>query len=134
VVVEEEEPLAAVPGLDVAAALRRLLGRRVAYVGLLRTFTARRASVPGEIRAALVEGRTAEAERAAHSLKGAAGTIGADTLQRQAGEVETAIRNGAGAAQVEPLLNTVESTLAALLAALLRILPPAEKAPRAAAT
>jgi two-component system sensor histidine kinase/response regulator len=121
-----------VPGLDFAAGLRRVLGRRDVYLSLLRTFTAGRARLPVEIRTALAEGRMADARRAAHSLKGEAGTIGASALQRQAGELEGAIRDTAGAAEVERLLSPVESTLGPLVAALLRILPPPEEPPPAA--
>jgi two-component system, sensor histidine kinase and response regulator len=128
-----DDPLAAVPGLDSAAGLRRVLGRREAYVGLLRMFTAGRATAPAAIRAALTEGRREDGERAAHSLKGEAGTIGAAGLQEQAAEVEAAIRRGAALPEVEPLLAPMERALEALVAALLRVLPaPDEIAPAAA--
>ena len=72
-----DDPLATVPGLDAADGLRRVLGKREAYVGLLRTFASGQAGAPDAIRAALAEGRRADAERAAHTLKGVAGSIGA---------------------------------------------------------
>jgi two-component system sensor histidine kinase/response regulator len=122
-----DDPLAAVPGLDFAAGLRRVLGRRAAYFGLLRMFTAGRAAAPAEIRAALTEGRREDAQRAAHSLKGEAGTIGAGALQEQAGQVEAALRRGASPEEIEPLLAPVESALEALVAALLLVLPPPDE-------
>jgi two-component system sensor histidine kinase/response regulator len=69
-----------VPGLDADDGLRRVLGKREAYVGLLRTFASGQAGAPEAIRAALAEGRRADAERAAHTLKGVAGSIGARQL------------------------------------------------------
>ena len=72
-----DDPLGAVPGLDAGDGLRRVLGKREAYVGLLRTFASGQAGAPEAIRAALAEGRRADAERAAHTLKGVAGSIGA---------------------------------------------------------
>ncbi len=65
----------------------------------------------------------ADAERAAHTLKGVAGTIGARQLQREAGEVEAALRRGATPAEVAPLLDPAERTLDHLITALVRALP-----------
>ena len=72
-----DDPLATVAGLDAADGLRRVLGKREAYLGLLRTFASGQRSAPDVIRAALAEGRQKDAERAAHTLKGVAGSIGA---------------------------------------------------------
>jgi len=118
------DPLAAVPGLDVADGLRRVLGRREAYIGLLRTFASGQAGAPDSIRSALAEGRKADAERAAHTLKGVAGSIGARELQAEAAAVEAALRRDAPAAEVLPLLDRTATTLAALLAALAAVVPP----------
>ena len=95
-----DDPLAAVPGLDAADGLRRVLGKREAYVGLLRTFASGQAGAPGAIRAALAEGRKADAERVAHTLKGVAGSIGARELQAEAAAVEAALRRDAPPAEV----------------------------------
>src|SRR6185295_6453041 len=66
-----------IPSLDAVDGLRRLLGRREAYIALLRRFAVGQAQTCREIRAALAEGRRADAGRAAHTLKGIAGSIGA---------------------------------------------------------
>jgi CheY-like chemotaxis protein len=113
-----------IPALDVADGLRRVLGRREAYVGLLRRFALSHAQTVAEIRAALAEGRGADAERAAHTLKGVAGTIGAHQLHREAGDVEAALRRGVPPAELEALIAPAERTLEALVAALLAALPP----------
>ena len=123
-----------IPGLDVADGLRRVLGRREAYVNLLRRFAIGHADVTHDIRAALADGRPTDAERAAHTLKGVAGSIGARQLQREAGEVEAALRRGATPAEVGPLLDPAERTLADLIAALLRTLPPEAEVTPVAAT
>jgi two-component system sensor histidine kinase/response regulator len=86
-----------------------------------------------DIRAALVAGRRADAERVAHTLKSVAGTIGARQLHGEAGEVEAAFRGGATPVDVAPLLDAAERTLDDLIRALLCALPPEPKAaPRAA--
>jgi two-component system sensor histidine kinase/response regulator len=123
-----------IPGLDAADGLRRVLGRREAYLNLLRRFAIGHADVTHDIRAALADGRPADAERAAHTLKGVAGSIGARQLQREAGEVEAALRRGATPAEVGPLLDPAERTLADLIAALLRTLPPEAEVTPVAAT
>jgi two-component system sensor histidine kinase/response regulator len=112
-----------IPGLDTADGMRRVLGRREAYVGLLRRFAAGQAGAMRDIRTALADGRRDEAERGAHTLKGVAGTIGAGQLQREAGEVEAALRRGATAEEVVPLLDPAERTLDHLTTALLGVLP-----------
>ena len=112
-----------IPGLDAVDGLRRVLGRREAYVALLRRFANGHAHVTRDIRAALAEGRWADAERAAHTLKGVAGTIGARTLQGEAGEIEAALRRGATPEIVAPLIEPAERTLGDLVTALLCALP-----------
>jgi two-component system sensor histidine kinase/response regulator len=118
-----EPMLELIPGLDAGDGLRRVLGRREAYVGLLRRFAIGHADATREIRAALADGRVAEAERAAHTLKSVAGSIGARQLQREAGEVEAALRRGATAVDVEPLIDPLERTLNDLITALVCTLP-----------
>jgi two-component system, sensor histidine kinase and response regulator len=113
-----------IPALDAADGLRRVLGRREAYVSLLRRFALSQARTFAEIRAALSEGRRTDAARAAHTLKGVAGTIGARQVQREAGEVESALRRDSTSMELDALLGPAERTLDALVAALLAALPP----------
>ena len=97
-----DDPLASVAGLDAADGLRRVLGKREAYVGLLRTFASGQARAPdGDPRGAR-RGPAADAERAAHTLKGVAGSIGARQLQAEAGAVEAALRGGAAPPRSRP--------------------------------
>jgi two-component system sensor histidine kinase/response regulator len=112
-----------IPSLDVADGLRRVLGRHEAYVGLLRRFARTQADAFEQIRAALADGRRADAERAAHTLKGIAGSIGARRLQREAGEVEAALRRGL-TAELDTLIQPAEQSLDDLVSALLAGLPP----------
>jgi two-component system sensor histidine kinase/response regulator len=91
---------------------------------LLRRFAIGHADVARDIRAALADGRAADAERVAHTLRGVAGSIGARELQSEAAAVEAALRHGAAWEEVEPLVDAVERTLGDLITALLRALPP----------
>jgi two-component system sensor histidine kinase/response regulator len=112
-----------IPSLDAADGLRRVLGRQEAYVGLLRRFARAQADAFEQIRTALADGRRADAERAAHTLKGVAGSIGARRLQREAGEVEAALRRGV-VAELDTLIQPAEQSLDDLVAAILAGIPP----------
>ena len=101
-----------------------MMGRQEAYVGLLRRFVRTQAEVFSEIRTAIADGRRADAERAAHTLKGAAGTIGARELQRQAGDVEAGLHNGSALADLEPQLGPAELALDDLVSSLVAAFPP----------
>ena len=100
------------------------MGRQEAYVGLLRRFMRTQAEVFSEIRTAIADGRRADAERAAHTLKGAAGTIGTRELQRLAGGVEAGLHDGSALEDLEPLLRPAELTLANLVSSLVAAFPP----------
>ena len=101
-----------------------MMGRQEAYVGLLRRFVRTQAEVFSEIRTAIADGRRADAERAAHTLKGAAGTIGARELQRLAGDVEAGLHKGSALEDLEPLLRPAELALANLVSSLVAAFPP----------
>ena len=118
-----DEWLHAIPGLDAADGLRRLLGNRTAFVALLRRFTSSQAGAAQEVRVALAENRVADAERSAHTVKGVAGSIGARELQREAGELEVALRRNEPVALLEPLLERTADALDRLIGALDRTLP-----------
>ena len=77
-----------------AVGLRRTGGNRKRYETLLRKFAEQQASAVDTIQAALSAGDAATAERAAHSLKGAAATLGAISLSESAARAETAIKKG----------------------------------------
>ena len=85
-----------IDGIDVKSALKRTGGNRKRYEALLRRFAQQHSGTVDEIRKALSMGDAATAERVAHSLKGAAGTLGATTLSEAAARAETAIKTGQG--------------------------------------
>ena len=97
-----------VKGLDVDEGLRLTGGSRKRYAALLRKFAERQGGTVEDIRLALSNGDAATAERAAHSLKGAAATLGAAPLAAAAAETEAAVRMGRDA---EDTLRTLSLTL-----------------------
>jgi two-component system sensor histidine kinase/response regulator len=112
-----------IEGLDVKAGLRRVLNKRASYVNLLRRFIDGQANAVSVIHARLVAGEREDAQRAAHTLKGVAGTIGADLLQERAAVVEHAVKAGQGAPDIEADLIAVREELDRLVSAIAAALP-----------
>ncbi len=112
-------PLPALPGVDVESALRRLHGRTESYLRLLASFAAHHGGDIAALRASLAEGRNGDAQRIAHTLKGAAGMLGATLVQEQATALEQALREGhGGSAGVDGLVERLDVAMSALLAAI----------------
>ena len=109
-----------IPGVDVRSGLKRIGGNRKRYETLLRKFSEQQADTVEAMRAALSLGDAATAERAAHSLKGAAGTLGAASLSEAAAEAETAIKTGH---DVEKALGSLSLCLDPVLQAIRAALP-----------
>jgi len=109
-----------IAGIDVRAGLKRTGGNRQRYEALLRKFAEQQAPAIAAMTGALSAGDTATAERAAHSLKGAAGTLGANSLSEAAARAETAIKSGRG---VDDAIRFLSLALDAVLADLRAALP-----------
>ncbi len=108
-----------VDGLDVQAGLRRVMGREDRYLTLLKNFVTEQANAPARIEQALSDGGVQDAKRAAHTLLGLAGTIGAHVLYAATQKLEQAI--GSSTTVVEHLLE-VADVLQALVQALQTVL------------
>jgi two-component system sensor histidine kinase/response regulator len=121
-----DDPLAAIPGLDIRSGLKRVLNKRASYESLLRKFVAGQTDAPARIRQALADGAPHDAERHAHTLKGVAGTIGAAGLQEMASAVESSIKKGLTAPEIESCLKAVDRELPRLVSALQAALPPVQ--------
>ncbi|HEY9520665.1 MAG TPA: response regulator, partial [Methyloceanibacter sp.] len=109
-----------IDGIDVKSALKRTGGNRKRYEALLRRFAHQQAATVEDIRKALSMGDAATAERAAHSLKGAAGTLGVNALSEAAAKTETAIKTGQG---IDNALASLSVDLAAAVGAIRGALP-----------
>jgi HPt (histidine-containing phosphotransfer) domain-containing protein len=97
-------PLPDLPGVKVKESVRRIGGNVALYYSLLDKFRVNQRNVVQLIRDALVSNDPKTAERLAHTLRGIAGNLGAESLQNQAEFLERNIKNGA--------LDDVESLLA----------------------
>jgi HPt (histidine-containing phosphotransfer) domain-containing protein len=114
---------AGIEGLDTAAGLHRMLGKKPLYVSMLRKFIAGQKSATGQILAALEGNDWDTAERLAHTMKGASGTIGATALQHLAEKLEAAIKASQPREVVDGLLDELKKPLETLIAQLERQLP-----------
>ena len=115
------QALGAVAGLDLEAGLRSVRGKMGSYVRLLALFVRSHADHVTELRRHLDSGARPAAQRLAHTLKGAAATLGAEAVRARALELELALRTEAPADAVEACVVALDAALAPLLATLSRI-------------
>ena len=143
VVSDDQAPVAApagdpavelsIDGIDVQDGLSRAMGNRGFYLKMLGRFRDGQRDVAARI-GETIETDRMQAERLAHSLKGAAGLLGAGAVQQIAARLEAGIRAGTQKDALMPLLNQLDATLQALLDAIANALPaPAQEAVTVAA-
>ena len=123
-----EDPLSAltaVTGLDAHKGLQRSMGRPGLYLSLLRKFVEGQGDFERQLGLALSSGDRISAERLAHTLKGAAGQVGAHQVQLAAEALESALHSPDTAAEavrdrtaatlnaLTPLIATLQTALPA---------------------
>ena len=102
-------------GLDVVPALARIGQNGSLYLKVLGTFIISHHDLAVQMRAALARRDRAALERLAHSLKGAAGTIGANSVQCAATVLEDAVHAGLPPEQLRVRMLACEQLLQPLL-------------------
>jgi len=112
-----------IEGLNTDLGLKRVMGKKTLYLSLLRKFSDGQKLAATQITSALDSGDYTTAERIAHSLKGLAGTIGAEELQSQSAAVEAAIHLHEQRDSIDNLTESLSVTLNALVTALQNTLP-----------
>jgi signal transduction histidine kinase/DNA-binding response OmpR family regulator len=110
-------------GFDVAAAQQRLSDDGELLLKLMRRFLSDYTNWGQRFAETLASGDRETAHRMAHTLKGAAGIIGADRLQKEAAELEAIVQEERGA----PLSHAAIATLELVLSLLRDRLPPEER-------
>lgn len=118
--IERRADAAARELVDVGDGLDRVMGDRDLYARMLRRFRKDYSGGDQPIRTALDCGDRALAHRLSHTLKGAAGMIGARPLHDAASALETALRTGSGTESaclgaMTPVLSQVIAVLDQLL-------------------
>lgn len=116
-----------IDGLDFRAALNRLAQDKALLMRLIRGFSRDFADWPQRLRTALADNDLQAAVRLAHTLKGAAGNVGATQLQTAAEDLELGLAHGdAGATdRTTDMLTTLLATIDGAL--------PVQHAPKQAA-
>jgi CheY-like chemotaxis protein len=115
--------LAGVPGLNLVRGLTLMSGKISAYSGLLSRFVASHCQDMEKLECCLADGDRAGALRIAHTLKGVAGTLGADGLADLARRLEVELGNSERppGAEFRELIGLAKEAFCALTAA---IAPP----------
>ena len=104
-----------IDGIDTEGALKRLGNKRERYEALLQKFADKQAKTVFAVRAALASGDRASAEREVHSLRGAAGSLGANALAEAAAKAEQSLKAGL---EEEVVLQQLEAALDAVVQAI----------------
>ncbi|WP_416763522.1 response regulator [Roseateles sp. So40a] len=115
---EVRDDLPQIAGLDTQAGLATAGGHLPLYRKLLRTFHDSQSDFAASFAEAATAADHATMTRLAHSLRGAAGTLGARPLAAAAHALEQACAQRVSAAEREPLLVRAQSLLATLLVSL----------------
>jgi len=104
-------------GMDIDAGLRSVRNRDDRYLHMLGIFLDTHADSMTQMHTALVADDMEAARRAAHSMKGAAGMIGAIGIQSVAKELEQEILAGGERTRIDALTATIDQRMQALAAA-----------------
>jgi len=100
--------LATIDGLDTEFGLRSVRGRAGSYRRLARLYAESHGGDLDTVRHQLEAGDLKSACRGAHSLKGAAATLGATAVQKLATELEQLLRDGATTLAAFDLIDRVD--------------------------
>lgn len=98
---------AALPGFNLQTALKRLGGNAEFFVTLLKEFASNHADAATKLRQAFVDKNIDEAHRVAHTIKGIAGNLSAEALQKAAGDLEAEAKKNTPET-IAPLLDIFE--------------------------
>lgn len=116
------------PDIDEAMGLGYVGGNAAIYARMLAKFADTRAQDVESVRAQLLAGDRATAERTAHSLKGVGATLGLVRVRDAARALEARIREGDDIAALEPALAATTAVLRAAITAIAAARPAAAAA------
>jgi len=114
----DEQGFPQIDGLDTAVGLQNVVGNADLYRKILLRFRDSSLDFGVKFRSAQADEDPNAALREAHTLKGLAATLGANTVQVAAQRLEAACREGAAEQEVNQLLGNVVSALLPVIAAL----------------
>ncbi len=111
----EAPTLPTIDGIDRVKALQNTNGNERLALSILTKFADRSARFSAEYEAARGSETPQDRERIAHSLKGTAGSVGAERIATMAGQLESLINQGSDSTKIEDQYLTLCSALGALL-------------------
>jgi CheY-like chemotaxis protein len=111
----ERGVLPTLTGLDMAIGLATVMGNRDLYIRQLRRFVETYQDFAAQFAAAQSDADTGAPQRAAHTLRGIAGNLGALQVQDASGALELACKAKAEPEQIQALLQACLLTLSPLL-------------------
>ena len=117
------------PGIDIKAGMATTRNKESLYRKMLTMFLDGQGNFAEIFRTALDDTDGEAATRAAHTLKGTAGNIGAKGVQVAAAQLEQACKEGKPASEIDTLLTHVCSELNPVLAGLRQIGTPTQAVP-----
>jgi two-component system sensor histidine kinase/response regulator len=101
ILVKEESALPMLPGIDTNSGLSRIGGNQTLYLSLLSKFYFNNQEIILNIRQATQDNDQKQAILLTHTMKGVAGTIGAEKLQAIAEELEAAFKSNFNSDQTD---------------------------------
>ena len=116
--VSKEQEIPELEGIDTATGLAITQGNTKLYRKLLVKFRDSQAGFEAAFHQAQSDEDPQAATRAAHTLKGVAGSIGAKAVQEAAGDLEAASEENVEADKIQPLLEEVMKLLTPVIAGL----------------
>jgi two-component system sensor histidine kinase/response regulator len=122
---EKQDDLPEIPGLDTNLGLKRVMGKKVFYIEMLKKYIENQGQAPVQIRQSLDADDYATAERQAHTAKGVSGNIGATHLQGIAAALEKAIKEKSPREEIGTMLETFGTEHGKLIAGLMEAFPAA---------
>ena len=113
--IEWRQRLDGIVGLNAELGLYRIRGHQEGYKRMLAAFVSGHAEEVSQLADALANDDVPTLKEIAHSLKGSAGTIGAEPLAQAATLLDTALRNKAEPGAIETYGVTLIAELASLI-------------------
>jgi HPt (histidine-containing phosphotransfer) domain-containing protein len=114
--VEHDDRPAALPGIDLDAALKRLAGNYPAFVGLLKRFENSQGGTVADVRMLLANNKREEAAKLLHRLRGVAANLGAGDIARISAQAEVALHQD-NDTELAFMLTALEQSIAVVTAA-----------------
>jgi len=112
---ESIEKIPNIKGVNTKLGLKLAAGKQSLYIKMLKTFASDQLYAIEQLIHALAEHDYLTAQRIAHTLKGTSGSIGAEFLQNNAGEIETLAKNNVNVTQILEKVKLIQPELSRII-------------------